>query len=101
MCCIANAEKTRLAPAFQPVDLDGKQLDIVPGVDFRRSIRRETEKARDSHAKGVEPCRSYCVDTPFRYDEGALPIAPPVEHHNDTARLEPPHRFLGIADLTG
>jgi hypothetical protein len=98
---IADAEKTRHAPAFQPVDLDSKQLDIVPRVDFGRSIRRETEKARNSLAKGVEPCRSYRVDTPFGYHEGALPIAAPVQHHNNAARLELPHCFLGIADLTG
>jgi hypothetical protein len=38
MSRITDAQKARLAPAFQPVDFYREQLDIVPGSDLGHSI---------------------------------------------------------------
>src|SRR5690606_17530949 len=98
MGSVADEQESRLVPLPQPVDADAEQLHIIPGLDVLTDA--DSGPRQDfCHlcAKSVEPALPHGIRRALRNDDGALPVAAPVDLDQKAAWFEVPDAFRRIS----
>jgi hypothetical protein len=94
--CIADAEEAGKRPAFEVIDLDGEQLDLVPGVEAGGAAGEEWGDALNTFAEGRKACLLDLGKGSFGDDVGGLEVLDAIDEDEETAVVDVAESAFGV-----
>jgi hypothetical protein len=97
---VADAEEAGGEPAFEMVDLDGKELDLIPGGDLVDAVGEERRERDEGGAEGGETGGpDGALEGAFADDEAGLEVVGAVDEDEHLAEVEEAEAAFGIVGL--
>src|SRR5437773_1928113 len=96
---ITNTKQSVTAPIAKPIDLNGKQFDLRPVVQFRHSVPQKSGEADDVILKLRQAARFDLFQSALWDDESTLPIIAAVQHDEQLAVLKKAERLFRVIRL--
>ena len=98
---IADAQKSAAGPLPQAIHGDGKQLDVVPVLQFAETFAQKWRDAGDFVVKTCKTSLANGIESAFWDYVSALPIFAAVQRHQDLPCPETAERLIQIARIAG
>jgi hypothetical protein len=98
---IADAEEAGGPPFFKMVDLDGEELDLVPGIEMGGTSAEEGGELLDAGAEGFEAALLDDVEVVFGDDVAGLKVVAAVDEDERAAVVDVAESVLGVGGLAG
>jgi len=98
---IAYAEETGGGPFEEAVDLNGKQLDLVPGVDLDGAAGEEGNDALDALLEGGKTFLLDCGEGVFGDDVADLEVVVAIDEDDEAAVVDVSESIFRVRGLTG
>ena len=86
-------------PAFEVVDLDGEELDLVPGVELGGAAGEEGGELLEAGVEGFEAALLDGGEGAFGDDEAGLEVVVAVDEDEDAAEVDVAEGVLGVVGL--
>ena len=96
---VSDAEEAGGAPLAEAVDLDGEELDFVPGVDFGGAAGEEGDDALDALLECSEAFLLDLREGAFGDDVSDLKVVDAIDEDDEAAVVDVAEGVLGVVGL--
>ena len=86
-------------PAFEVVDLDGEQLDLVPGIDLGGAALEERGKLLKLVVEAIEAFGLERGKASFWNEVASLEVVVAVDEDEESAEIDVAEGVLGVVGL--